>query len=94
MQKVNGFLIGIVVIAALSAITYFGVGWTKDLFGDNAGWILSIALLAIYVALVKFTSQYPDLELDDPNAEVVELPQMGATAKTGLHYLLPIVVLV
>jgi len=67
---------------------------TKDLFGDNAGWILSIALLAIYVALVKFASQYPDLELDDPNAEVVELPQMGATAKTGLHYLLPIVVLV
>tara|TARA_R110000787_G_scaffold63679_4_gene143482 strand:- start:45484 stop:48105 length:2622 start_codon:yes stop_codon:yes gene_type:complete len=94
MQKVNGFLIGIVVIAVLSAITYFGIGWTKDLFGDNAGWILSIALLAIYVGLVKFASQYPDLELDDPNAEVVELPLMGATAKTGLHYLLPIVVLV
>jgi hypothetical protein len=66
----------------------------KDAFGDNAGIILTGVLLVIYVVLIKFAAQYPDLELDDPNAEVVELPEMGPTAKTGFHYLLPIVVLV
>ncbi len=94
MQKVNGFLIGIAVTAVLAAVTYFGIGWMKDVFGDNAGWALTVILLAVYIVLIRFAAKYPDLELDDPNAEVVELPEMGPTAKTGFHYLLPIVVLV
>ncbi|MBO6947248.1 MAG: TRAP transporter permease [Rhodospirillales bacterium] len=94
MQKVNGFLIGIAVTAVLAAITYYGIGWMKGVFGDNAGWALTAILIAIYVVLIRFAAKYPDLELDDPNAEVVELPEMGPTAKTGFHYLLPIVVLV
>ncbi len=94
MQKVNGFLIGIAVTAVLAAITYYGIGWMKGVFGDNAGWALTVILIAVYVLLIRFAAQYPDLELDDPNAEVVELPEMGPTAKTGFHYLLPIVVLV
>lgn len=94
IQKLNGFLIGIAVTAVLAGITYFGIGWMKGVFGDNAGIVLTAALLVIYVVLIKFAAQYPDLELDDPNAEVVELPEMGPTAKTGFHYLLPIVVLV
>ena len=36
----------------------------------------------------------PDLDLDDPNAEEVKLPKMAEVFPTGLHYLLPIVVLV
>jgi len=94
IQKLNGFLIGMAVTGVLAGITYFGISWMKDVFGDNAGIVLTAALLVIYVVLIKFAAQYPDLELDDPNAEVVELPEMGPTAKTGFHYLLPIVVLV
>ena len=88
------FLIGIAVTAVLAAAVYFGIGWTKDLFGDNAGWILTAVLVAIYLVLIKFAAKYPDLELDDPNAEVVELPEMSSISKTGIHYLLPIIVLV
>lgn len=94
MQKVNGFLIGIAVVAVLSLATFYGIGWTKDLFGDSAGPVLGVVLILIHVMLVRFASQYPDLELDDPNAEVVELPDLKTTGKTGLHFLLPIVVLV
>jgi TRAP transporter 4TM/12TM fusion protein len=32
--------------------------------------------------------------MDDPNAPVVELPEVGPTVKSGLHFLLPVVVLV
>ena len=35
----------------------------------------------------------PDLEIDDPNAELKELPRVGDIAVTGYYYLLPIVVL-
>ncbi len=94
LQKVNGFLIGIAVTAALGAFVYYGIGWTKDLMGDNSAYVLVPFLLAVYVLLVRFASKYPDLELDDPNDELVELPEVGPTAKTGLHYLLPIILLV
>lgn len=94
LQKINGFFIGIAVTAALAAIVYYGIGWTKDLMGDNSAYILVPVLLAVYVLLVRFAAQYPDLELDDPNDELVELPEVGPTAKTGLHYLLPIILLV
>ncbi len=94
MQKVNGFLIGIGVTVALSFITFYGVEWLKEALGDNAGIILAVVVVALHVVLVKFAAQYPDLELDDPNAELVELPDFKSTGKTGLHYLLPIIVLI
>ncbi|MEX0693811.1 MAG: TRAP transporter permease [Rhodospirillales bacterium] len=94
MQKINGFLIGIAVVAVLSVGTYYGIGWTKGLFGDSAGPILGAVLIAIHVALVRVAARYPDLELDDPNAEIIELPKMSEIGKTGLHYILPIIVLV
>ncbi|MBR9830487.1 MAG: TRAP transporter permease, partial [Oceanospirillales bacterium] len=37
---------------------------------------------------------YPDLEMDDPNAEVLTLPRTGPTVKSGLYFLLPVFVLV
>lgn len=94
LQKINGFVIGIVVTAVLAVVTYYGIGWIKALFGDQAGWVLTVLLVTVYVALVAYASRAPDLALDDPNAPVVELPDLGETAKTGFHYLLPIVVLV
>jgi TRAP-type uncharacterized transport system fused permease subunit len=32
--------------------------------------------------------------VDDPNAPVEELPRAGATAITGLYFILPIVILI
>ena len=51
-------------------------------------------VFAIYVALVALAAGIPDLEPDDPNAKEVELPDISKIYKAGLHYLLPIVVLV
>jgi TRAP-type uncharacterized transport system fused permease subunit len=64
-------------------------------------WVPSIAgvlmfgvVFAIYVALVALASSIDDLEPDDPNAKEVELPEIAKIYKAGLHYMLPIVVLV
>ena len=45
-------------------------------------------------ALLWLAAQVPDLEPDDPNAEEVKLPVVGEIYKSGLYYLLPIIVLV
>lgn len=56
--------------------------------------MLGPLLIAVYVGLVGYATRYPELEADDPNQEMGALPEVGPTVKTGLYYLLPVVVLV
>src|SRR3546814_18404734 len=49
--------------------------------------------ISAYVGLLWLAARRADLELDDPNAPVTDLPLAGPTRMTGLYYLLPIVVL-
>src|SRR5690606_18935128 len=62
--------------------------------GSYASWVIAGGLAAVYVALLRVGARYPDLELDDPNSAVVVMPQTKATLMTGLHFILPVVVLV
>ncbi|MFW2589950.1 TRAP transporter permease [Sagittula sp. SSi028] len=86
-----GFFAG---FALLCYATQYPVGWIVSLFPEGSGWILAALLGVIYVGLIYLAAQTPDLEPDDPSAEVVELPDVAAIYKSGLYYLLPIVVLV
>ncbi|RMH42679.1 MAG: TRAP transporter fused permease subunit [Alphaproteobacteria bacterium] len=79
--------------AACYGIKY-PVGWIVAAVPEGAGWILSGLLALAYVALVRVAAAAPDLEPDDPNAERVTLPDVAEIYKSGLYYLLPIVVLV
>src|SRR5690606_38569995 len=84
---VSGFLV-------LAGAVYWGIGWIKDVMGGAAIWIVGVGLLGAYVGLLWFGSKQPELELDDPNAPVFELLETGPTVKSGLHYLLAVVVLI
>ncbi|MFQ1702172.1 TRAP transporter permease [Loktanella agnita] len=86
-----GFFAG---FAILCYATQYPVGWITGLFPEGSGWILSALLAVVYVGLVYLAAQAPDLEPDDPNADVVELPDISKIYKSGLYYLLPIIVLV
>ncbi len=59
-----------------------------------AGIVMFFFVMAIYVILLKFAASVPELEADDPNAADIELPDVKKIYKAGLHYLLPIIVLV
>ncbi|MBY6153357.1 TRAP transporter permease [Vannielia litorea] len=80
--------------AALCYATKFPVQWITSMFPAGSGWILAILLGLVYVVLIYLASTTDDLEPDDPNAEVVELPEIPKIYKSGLYYLLPIIVLV
>jgi len=94
VQSLLGFLTVFIGLMALTAAVYYGIGWLKDVFGEASIWIISVLALAAYVGLVWHASKYPELEADDPNAEILELPEPGPTVKSGLYFLLPVVVLV
>ncbi|SDO29897.1 TRAP transporter, 4TM/12TM fusion protein [Lutimaribacter pacificus] len=93
-RTIGGMILFFAGFAGLCYVTQYPVGWIVALVPEGSGWVLSAALGVVYVALVWLAAQAPDLEADDPNAEVVELPDIAQIYKTGLYYLLPIVVLV
>ncbi|MBX6370426.1 MAG: TRAP transporter permease [Rhodospirillales bacterium] len=88
------FLLGFSGFVILCGLVYYGIGWIRDVFGPAATWIIVGGLLVAYVGLVWHRARYPDLELDDPTAAVVKLPEFAPTANTGLHYLLPVGLLI
>lgn len=94
VQRVIGILTGFLLVAGLAIAVYYGVGWMKPAFGDAASWIIAGLLSIVYVALIVFGARFPELKLDDPNQAVTKLPETGPTVKSGLHFILPVVVLV
>ncbi|WP_271879492.1 TRAP transporter permease [Phaeobacter italicus] len=94
MRTALGMLSFFLVFAGLCYGTQFPVDAIEATAPDAAGLIITVLVALVYVALVYMAAQVPDLEPDDPNAKEVELPDVGKIYKAGLHYLLPIVVLV
>ncbi|PSW00880.1 TRAP transporter permease [Photobacterium lipolyticum] len=86
-----GTLLGLIVI---SGAVYYGIGWTKDAFGAAATPIIGVLILVAYVALIKVSANYQDHAMENPDEELLEVPEPGPTIKSGLYFLLPIVVLV
>ncbi|MGF2686343.1 TRAP transporter permease [Marinobacter sp. DUT-3] len=93
-QRMLNWVVLLIGLSALTLAVYYGVGWMKTWLGEAAVWVLGPLLLLVYVGLVAYATRFPELEIDDPNADMGELPEMGPTVKTGLYYLLPVVVLV
>jgi TRAP transporter 4TM/12TM fusion protein len=87
LMTICGFVI-------LCGLVYYGIGWTKDLFGSAATVVIAISVLAAYVILVAYRAKHPDLPMDDPKTAFIQVPRFGETARTGLHYLLPVFVLI
>ena len=90
MGKFIGVLSVIIVIGFLSFVLPYIIALIKAVAGENT-FVAILAMISIsYVALIYYSSRVPDLSSED----IVELPKVGPTVKSGLHYLLPVVVLV
>ncbi|WP_413111235.1 TRAP transporter permease [Thaumasiovibrio sp. DFM-14] len=85
-----GTILGLFVI---SAAVYYGVGWTKDAFGAAATPLIAVVVIIAYIALVRIAARYQHIA-ETPTETLTEVPDPGPTLKSGLYFLLPIVVLV
>jgi TRAP transporter 4TM/12TM fusion protein len=93
-QRALNWVVILLGLCILTFAVYYGVGWVKDWLGGDAIWVVAPALLLAYVALVGYATRFPELEVDDPESAMGELPEVGPTVKTGLYFLLPVVVLI
>ncbi|WP_170394198.1 TRAP transporter permease [Ruegeria arenilitoris] len=93
-RTVVGMLMFFLVFAGLCYGSQYPVDAVTSWVPSAAGLVLSLIVCAVYVVLLYLAAQVPDLEPDDPNAKEVQLPVIADIYKAGLHYLLPIIVLV
>ncbi|NOR62923.1 MAG: TRAP transporter fused permease subunit [Rhodobacteraceae bacterium] len=93
-QRIMGLVLGVAVFCGLSLAVYYGLGWLKPMFGEYSLIGMMVMFFIAYLVLLKWASNYPDLEVDDPNAPFIELPMPGPIAKTGAYFVLPVVVLI
>ena len=94
VQRLIGIAFTIAVICAISLAVYYGMGWIRPAFPNTAGYIIFAFISLVYVGLLYVASKEEPLKLDDPNAPVTALPLPGPTIRSGLHFILPVVVLV
>ena len=94
MQRLIGFAFGAALISGLSLAVYYGLGWLKPALGDAAIWVVGALLAVVYVVLLKVAAGTPPLPAEDPDAPLEKLPETRPVLLSGLHFLLPVVVLV
>src|SRR5690606_24977427 len=94
LRRLTGFCFGVVLLAVLSLAVYYGLGWLKPLLGDHALAGVGALLILIYLGLLKVAASNPPLPPEDPDAELAQLPETRPVLLSGLHFLLPVVVLV
>ncbi|MCQ4241332.1 TRAP transporter permease [Stutzerimonas stutzeri] len=94
LRRLTGFAFGAALISGLSLAVYFGLGWLKPALGDYALPGIGVLLALVYLGLLKVAASNPPLPPEDPDKPLDKLPQMRAVLLSGLHFLLPVVVLV
>ena len=92
-QRALAWGLGLSGTVATVCVVWWVIAGVRALFGDASSWALGALTLATYVGLLAFSSRYPDVPQDDPNAPVIHLPQTWPTVRAGLHFMIPIVVL-
>jgi TRAP-type uncharacterized transport system fused permease subunit len=51
-------------------------------------------IIVIWESSVRYNARHPDLALDDVTKAIIKVPDFFDTARTGLHFLLPVIVLI
>jgi len=94
LRRLTGFAFGAALISGLSMAVYYGLGWLKPALGDYALPGIALLLAITYLGLLKVAASNEPLPAEDPDKPLTELPNTRAVLLSGLHFLLPVVVLV
>lgn len=86
--------LGLTSFAIVAGGWYYGILAAQALLGDDAPYVLAGGFALFYIATLGFAARHPDLPEDDPEAPVLMTPPLGEVGRTGLHFILPIGVLV
>jgi TRAP transporter 4TM/12TM fusion protein len=93
VQKLTAWGLGVAGTVLACGAIYYVAEAVKALLGAAAPWALGLLLAALYVYSVWVAARCPDLP-SDIDVEHPLLPDTWPTVKAGLHFLIPIGVLI
>ncbi|MEM9633735.1 MAG: TRAP transporter permease [Pseudomonadota bacterium] len=94
LARIWSFLFGFGAVALISGIVFTIATGLQATTGSLATPIAGLLMAGLYLWLLRIAARYPELEIDDPNAPLIEIPELKPTLMAGLHFVLPIGVLV
>ncbi|MDC1287183.1 TRAP transporter permease [Gammaproteobacteria bacterium] len=92
-QKTLGFFTGAFVTIGLFVGIYYFLAFINSTFPGISLFTVIVVSAVSYLVLAYLASRRADLEMDDPESPMLELPVASDTAWTGLYFILPIVIL-
>lgn len=92
-ERMLGWALGSSGTVIALVLIYYAITGLKFLAGDAAAWVLAGAAVLAYVGLMAYSSRHADVPADDPSNPAVHLPLPWPTVRAGLHFFIPIVVL-
>lgn len=94
LRRLTGFAFGVMLISGISLLVYYGLGWLKPVLGEYMLLGSAIILLVTYLGLLKIAASNPPLPADASDKPIDVLPKTKEVLLSGLHFILPVVVLV
>jgi TRAP transporter 4TM/12TM fusion protein len=94
LAKIWSFLFGFGAVALISGVVFVVATGLQTATGSLATPLAGLLMAGLYLWLLRIAARYPELEIDDPNAPLIEIPELKPTLMAGLHFVLPIGVLV
>lgn len=94
VRQLTGFALSFFGLVLISGVLYYGFGWVKDVFGPKSIYIACLVFALAYFGLIWLSTRMPELVVDASDATIDELPEVRPTLLAGLHYVLPVVVLI
>jgi TRAP transporter 4TM/12TM fusion protein len=79
-------------LVAFASAVNWGLAWFKAALGPWALWAAVALLVVSYIGFLRLAARYPVAA--DGEDMMTELPPLAPTVKSGLHFLIPVVVLV
>jgi TRAP transporter 4TM/12TM fusion protein len=78
-------------LLAFAGAVHWGLDAAQAVLGGFAPWVAGGGLMALYVGLLALAAKAP---VEEDALDAGRLPPLGATVKSGLYHLIPVVVLI
>ena len=95
-ERLLGWALGISGTFIACVAIYYAITAVQAIAGDATAWALAALAGISYVILMAYSARYPDLPKDDDldvNVKDIKLPLPWPTVRAGLHFFIPVVVL-
>ena len=90
VDRLIGISSVLIVLGALVWVLPPFFEFLKTIAGEATTLIVALIMAFSYLVLLYSVSKMPDL----PSGEIIEIPEIGNTVKSGLHFLLPVILLI